>query len=114
MTMASSMDDQLKGTADLVEVRLSMGDDPTVPREVDHSARFRRRRQADAAAAELSGLGYGATVERDRLRLVLEVTHVTTVDLETAQRFTVEVVSVVERHGGTYDGWGAMIEERHP
>lgn len=102
---------QVALTAELVRQRLSMGDRADLAREVDHSAVFRRKAEAEAAAAELSALGYAVDVHRSWLRFVLEFAHVTTVDHGTAEAFTREVIPVIERHKGEYDGWGAMLEE---
>ncbi len=109
--MAHELDRQFEETADLVRQRLSMGDRADVPRQVDHSARFRKRADAKAAAVALSKLGYDVDVHRHWLRTVLEFTHVTAVDQDTAAAFTREVIPVIEHRRGEYDGWGAMLEE---
>ncbi len=62
------------------------------------------------AARELEALGY----EVDRLRrrwftVWLAFGKETAVDHESAAAFTREVVGVVDRHGGTYDGWSGFL-----
>lgn len=107
----TDMDRQVESTAELVRVRLGMGDRADVAREVAHNAVFKRKADAEAAAVELSSLGYVVDVRRSWLRHAVQFTRVTAVDHATAEAFTREVVAVIERHGGEYDGWGAMIEE---
>jgi hypothetical protein len=43
--------------------------------------------------------------------VVLEITHLGAVDLDSAEGFTREVVEVVLKHGGDYEGWGAGVVE---
>jgi regulator of RNase E activity RraB len=107
----AELDNQLELTADLVRQRLDMGDRADVPREVEHSAIFRNKEDATAAADALSALGYQVLIHRRWLRYVLEFSHVTAVDHHSAAEFTRQVVPVIERHRGTYDGWGALVEE---
>lgn len=102
---------QLHLTEELVDVRLGMGDNPTAPREVDHHARFRRMSDARAAGAALTTAGYDVETSRRLFRPLLEASHVTAVDHQTAAAFTREVLSIVEQYGGEYGGWGAMIVE---
>ncbi|HEX2174401.1 MAG TPA: ribonuclease E inhibitor RraB [Nocardioidaceae bacterium] len=109
--MSGELERQLEATAELVCQRLSMGDRAEVPREVDHSATFRTQAAAKAAAAALATLGYDLGVHRRWFRTVVEFTHVTAVDHNTAAAFTREVIPVIEQHGGEYDGWGATLEE---
>lgn len=109
--VSSEMTQQLHLTEQLVDVRLGMGDNPTVAREVDHHARFRRMADARAAASALITAGYDAETSRRMFRPLLEASHVTAVDHRTAAAFTREVLSIVEQYGGEYGGWGAMIVE---
>lgn len=80
-------------TAALVRQRLNMGDRADVPRQVDHSASFREQAAARAAAAALAALGYDVGVHRRWFRTLLEFTHVTAVDHDTAAAFTREVTA---------------------
>jgi len=89
-----------------------MGDRPDVPRLVDHSAKFPRRSKADSAADELRGIGYTVAVGRRGFRdVLLEARRSGPVDLVSAEAFTREVLSIVARNGGNYDGWGGEVEE---
>lgn len=107
----TEIDRHVAATADLVRERLSMGDRADMAREVDHSAMFGRKADADAAASELSSLGYEVDVRRSWFKYSLQFTRLSPVDQRTAEAFTREVVGVIDRHRGGYDGWGAMLEE---
>ncbi len=109
--MSGELEAQLRLVAAQVEQRLSMGDRTTKPREVDHSAAFRRRPSAIAATEELAALGYEVEIQRHLFHVVLEITHLSAVDLDSAEGFAREVVEVVLKHGGDYEGWGAGVVE---
>jgi hypothetical protein len=102
--------DQLQKTAELVEVNLGYGDEVHRPRRLDHFAGFRSRSAALAAAGELGALGYEIDGLRRRWFTVwLEFGRETPVDHETAAAFTREVVGVLDRHDGRYDGWAGFL-----
>ena len=105
-----SLADQLRLTAETVEANLSHGDQVHAPRPIDHLAGFRTRRSAVAAGEELTAAGYRVDgLHRRFLTVWLEFSAMTAVDHETAAAFTREVVGIVARHGGTYDGWGGFL-----
>ena len=105
-----SLAEQLQLTAELVAERVAMGDDAVQPRPIDHLAGFRSRSAATAAGQELTAAGYRVDGLRRRLLTVeLEFSAMTATDPATAAAFTREVVAVVERHGGRYDGWGGFL-----
>lgn len=68
---------------------------------------------ARAADAALTTAGYDVEISRRLFRPLLEASHVTAVDHQTAAAFTREVLSIVEQYGGEYAGWGAMIVEEN-
>lgn len=104
------MDHQLQSTAELVEVNLGYGDQVHRPRRLDHLAGFRSRSAAVAAAGELEALGYEIDgLQRRWFTVWLEFGKETAVDHESAVAFTREVVAVVDRNGGTYDGWSGFL-----
>ncbi|MGY1857369.1 ribonuclease E inhibitor RraB [Modestobacter sp. SYSU DS0290] len=105
-----SLDEQLRLTAETVEANLGHGDQVHAPRPIDHTAAFRSRRAAVAAGEELTGAGYRVDgLYRRLLTVWLEFSAMTAVDHETAAGFTREVVGIVGRHGGRYDGWGGFL-----
>lgn len=109
--MAHDLAQQLTMARQQIDQRAGMGDRLDVPRPIDHSAEFKRRDRAEAAAEELRTLGYDVTLGKRGLRKVLvEATKHSSVDLETAESFTREVFAVIDRHGGDYDGWGGPVE----
>lgn len=88
-----------------------MGDLLSVARPTDHTAQFKRRKPALAAAEELGLLGYKVTLNRRGLtKVLLEASKTSVVDLATAEAFTREVFGVIAKLGGDYDGWGAGVE----
>jgi regulator of RNase E activity RraB len=102
--------EQLRLTAETVEANLGHGDQVGAPRPIDHTAAFRSRRAAVAAGEELTRAGYRVDGVYRRLATVwLEFSAMTAVDHATAAAFTREVVGIVERHGGRYDGWGGFL-----
>jgi hypothetical protein len=104
------IDSQLQMTAELVEVNIGYGDQVHRPRRLDHLAGFRSRSAARAAAGELETLGYEVDGLRRRwLTVWLEFGKETPVDEETAAAFTREVFGIVDRHGGSYDGWSGFL-----
>ncbi|MGY1749813.1 ribonuclease E inhibitor RraB [Modestobacter sp. SYSU DS0511] len=101
---------QLRETAEQVETRIAQGDQVAGERPIDHTAAFRSRRAAVAAGRELTAAGYRVDgLYRRLLTVWLEFSAMTAVDHETAATFTREVVAIVERHGGRYDGWGGFL-----
>ena len=105
-----SLADQLRLTAETVETNLGHGDQVRSPRPIDHTAAFRSRRAAVAAGDELTAAGYRVDgLYRRLLTVWLEFSAMTAVDHDTAAAFTREVVGVVGRHGGRYDGWGGFL-----
>ncbi len=108
--MADGLAEQLRRTAQTVEANLGHGDQVASPRPIDHLAGFRTRSAATAAGAELTAAGYRVDGLRRRfLTVELEFSAMTAVDHGTAAAFTREVVEIVGRHGGRYDGWGGFL-----
>ncbi len=108
--MPQDVEEQVGLSAQVVEQNLSIGDRVHEPRPIDHLAGFRSRKAADAAAQELVAAGYRIDGLRRRFLTVwLEFSTITAVDHATAAAFIREVVGIVNRHGGTYDGWGGFV-----
>ena len=108
--MPQDVEEQVALGAQLVEERLGLGDRVHEPRPIDHLAGFRTRKAAEAAGEELVAAGYRIDGLRRRFLTVwLEFSAITAVDHDSAAAFTREVVAVVNRHGGTYDGWGGFV-----
>ena len=108
--MAQDVEEQVALSAQVVEQNLGFGDQVHQPRPIDHLAGFRSRRAAEAAGEELVAAGYRIDGLRRRFLTVwLEFSAMTAVDHATAAAFTREVVGIVNRHGGTYDGWGGFL-----
>ncbi|MGY1838399.1 MULTISPECIES: ribonuclease E inhibitor RraB [unclassified Modestobacter] len=102
--------EQLRLTAETVEANLGHGDQVHAPRPIDHLAGFRSRRAAAAASAELVQAGYRIDGTYRRLLTVwVEFSAMTAVDHDSAAAFTREIVAIVGRHGGRYDGWGGFL-----
>ena len=110
--MEGDLTRQIELTRQQIDQRMGMGDLLSTPRPTDHSAEFKKRESAVAAAEELGVLGYEVSLgKRGLMKVLLEASKVSSVDLATAEAFTREVFDVVAKHGGDYDGWGGPVEE---
>lgn len=98
----------------VVENFTKAGDDGTTARPIDHVAVFPSPTAAEAAAAELRAAGF----ETDETTPELDAPEGTTrlafhrLDALAAGHMddvTLAITDLLERHGGTYDGWGATI-----
>lgn len=108
--MAEYLDHQLAMTAELVEHIVALGDRVDVPRQVDHLAFFKKG-AADAVVADLAAAGFTVgDVERKLFKVGVEFHRTEACDQESAAAFTRDVVGIVNRHGGSYDGWSSMVQ----
>lgn len=108
--MAEDLDHQLAMTAELVEHIVALGDRVDVPRQVDHLAFFKKG-AADAVVADLAAAGFTVgDVERKLFKVGVEFHRTEACDQESAAAFTRDVVGIVNRHGGSYDGWSSMVQ----
>ena len=109
--MSQDLSRQLELTAELVAQRLSMGDKAQVSRQIDHLVFFKKGR-ADAAAQDLEAAGFTVVdVQRKLFKVGIEFHRSDACDQESAATFTREVIAIVNRHDGTYDGWGSSLVE---
>ncbi|WP_131801521.1 ribonuclease E inhibitor RraB [Klenkia brasiliensis] len=107
--MSSDLAAQHEANVALVAQRVAMGDDPTVPRPLDHLVRVPRR-HADAVQADLVAAGFRVDgVRRGLRRSSVEFSRIDAADVATADAFTREVLDVVDRYGGEYDGWAGFL-----
>ncbi|MFJ6679701.1 ribonuclease E inhibitor RraB [Microbacterium sp. NPDC091382] len=108
--MTSTYEYQLSMWAPQRQQRAEMGDVLETPRLVEHFAYFSRRSQAQAAADDLITAGFEVARARRGLKTVLKATRTEALGDDQVARFLREVVDIVERHRGDYDGWGATVE----
>jgi regulator of RNase E activity RraB len=89
----------------------SSGDVLTAPRVLDHHALFDSERAAMTASAELAALGYSvdAPAKNEDARYSLEFHREDPLADGRVDAVCTEVLGVVTRHGGEYDGWGCPI-----
>lgn len=102
---------QIDLSAKQVQQRLEIGDNLEVAREIYHDGVFLNKGAASKAGEQLTALGYTTEVVEEDDHVLLEVQKISTVDADSVRKFTQEVFSVMERHGGDYDGWGADVME---
>ena len=107
----STYDVQLSMWPTQREQRDELGDDLSVPREVEHFAIFTRRAHAESAGDELLAAGFEVGLARRWTKTILRAARREALSDDTVARFLREVVTIVERHDGDYDGWGAAVEE---
>jgi hypothetical protein len=103
---------QLRAAREQLEHRRGLGDRLDMPRPIEHFANFPRKSDAVSAAAELEAAGYRTTLSRWRVfGAALEATRPSTLDAETVEAFTEEILQIVVGNGGAYDGWGGEVIE---
>jgi hypothetical protein len=106
--MAGNLDEELAATADQVNHLVAMGDEVETPRKVEHLA-FLPRARALAAQEDLRSAGFEITSTRRRLfRTAVEFARTDAVDSRSAASFTREIVTLLGKHDGEYDGWGSF------
>ena len=90
--------------------RVKMGDHLEVPREVDHTAYFAKRVDAQAAADDLSKQGFKVSVSRRGFGSFALEAHITTdVEWDTVDNFVPKMFDLITSHHGVYDGWGGSV-----
>ncbi len=92
----------------LLDALASRGDRVGEPRPIEHVGYFASSEQAKAAGQDLRGHGYGVAVDGDEdgnwtVRAVRRDAP------ERIDPAAAQVLEVIERHGGTYDGWGCDV-----
>ena len=89
--------------------RAELNDALSAPRAVEHFAYFKRRGNAETAAQELSSAGFAVALGRRGFKTALQATRDESLGDDEVARFLQEAISIVERNGGEYDGWGAAV-----
>lgn len=113
-TLPEQLAHQKQLSAQQLEQRRTMNDDLAAPRPVDHSGIFPDRKSAVAASEELANAGYETQIADDGGNVLLEARKVSAIDGDTVDGFTKEVLTVFQRFGGDYDGWGGPIVTSMP
>lgn len=109
MDASAQRDQHLHGLDELLASYAAQGDDGLTPRSVRHMAVFTRRSDAEAAAASLRGAGFEVRqVRRGLVRSTVEFERSDPVTRPAVTAFVDEIVTIVTRHGGEYDGWGSF------
>ena len=89
------------------------GDNPAIPRQVDHTAVFPTNESLRTFMREIADNGFAIdeTVEGDdgELRFRLMFSNESPTDLGTIDRLTIGLFVRIEELGGMYDGWGCPI-----
>ena len=102
--------EQRTANAELVQVRLGMGDVAEHPRALDHFA-YVPRRSLKSVIRDLEAAGFRiASVKKGFRRSMVEFSRIDAADLTSANAVTGEIMAiVVDKHGGMYDGWAAVV-----
>ena len=94
----------------VVGVLSAEGDPLATPRTVEHVAYFAEQTGAETAAADLRRDGFAASVERDdEGGYALTALRSDPVAPPGVHELTWAVKEIVERHGGSYDGWNTAV-----
>ena len=105
-----SLESLLSMNSEQTSQRVKLGDQLEVPREIDHLGYFAKRAHAAAAEAELTEDGMRTSISRRGFStFALEVDTESDVELETADAFVERMFTLIEKHGGVYDGWGGPV-----
>ena len=97
----------------LLEALEQRGDRPEIPRDVDHLVYFERRAPAEAAARQLTNLGFElfrTGVQEREGTFALAFHRIEACRPLDVDRFVGEILEVVLPLGGTYDGWGCEVQ----
>lgn len=92
--------------------RAALGDQLDAKREMEHFVSFRSLREVTEAAGhfERSGWQVDRTEGQDaNSRYLLRAYREQTLDVENAEQALRGVYSITEKHGGSYDGFGARF-----
>ena len=96
----------------MLGTRAEHGDDPSLVHEVDHTAFFASRKQADAAAEALERAGFTIgliTPDDEADGWTVSFKRDERLDEDHPDEFCVEILDLLEPLEGVYWGWGAMI-----
>ncbi|MCG3133050.1 MAG: hypothetical protein HMLKMBBP_00141 [Planctomycetes bacterium] len=90
------------------------GDDPSIPRQIDHFAHFASPADRDAVRADLEKLGFviGESGTAPDGRATLAFHQVAPADLRTVSAAGYDAIDACAARGGTYDGWGCKVTRR--
>jgi regulator of RNase E activity RraB len=97
----------------VLEALQERGDQPEVPREVDHMVYFDERTAAETAARALTERGFeffDEPVKEREGKFALAFHRKETCAFPDVQRFVSEILDVVIPLGGNYDGWGCEVQ----
>ncbi len=92
--------------------RAALGDQLDARREMEHFVSFRSLREVTEAAEHLerSGWQVDRSQEQDaNSRFLLRVYREQPLDVESAEQALRGVHAITAKHGGTYDGFGAVV-----
>ena len=107
VSVVATVDTQYAMWAAQKQERIRLGDNLIAPRTVEHFAAFKRSKRAEEAATALRALGFQVVIGRRRMKTALQADRTDPLTDEDVRRFVHEVATLVETHGGEYDGWGA-------
>ena len=104
-----SLDWHLTADDKQLEQRRGMNDQLDIPREVDHSAHFRKRANAERVAELLRAGGFRVDLGRKGFTTSLAAHIDSPVDADSVHSLVTGVFDVVETNGGEYDGRGGPV-----
>jgi hypothetical protein len=105
---------QLYRSHQLFATLAANGDVHTVVRPVDFGMSFPTDAARSAAIAEAEKLGYRTNSRSDEGWIFVELQKDTAIDRDSLARILEELLAVVERHGGGFDGWACPVVRKLP
>lgn len=107
-----SLQEELAKLRRALAERAALGDQLDAKRELEHFVSFRALREMNEAAAHFERAGWQVdrTEGQDaNSRYLLRVYRDQAIDVESAEHALRNVHAITVKHGGTYDGFGAMF-----
>ncbi len=109
-----SLTEELAKLREALAERAGLGDQLESKREMEHFVSFRSLREATEATTHFEQAGWqvDADIEQDQhSRFPLRVYRIQRIDVEHAENALRSVHSITLKHGGSYDGFGAVFIE---
>ncbi|GAA5226031.1 ribonuclease E inhibitor RraB [Paeniglutamicibacter antarcticus] len=107
-----SLNEELATLRKELAERAALGDQLVTKREMEHFMSFRSLREVTEAAGHLerSGWQVDRTEGQDaNSRYLLRAYREQTLDVESAEQALRGVYAITDKHGGSYDGFGARL-----
>jgi regulator of RNase E activity RraB len=104
-----SLENQLESWPTQREQRDQVRDVLAAARPIEHFAYFDQESVAQIVATELRDAGFVVGIGQDGPSTLVKATRDESLTDDNVAAFLAQVIGLVERHGGRYDGWGGPV-----